>query len=451
MERQPREGIGRSPTDAAGAGTERRLAAWRQAVTGNVLNLGLVSLFTDLSSEMMNPLLPVFISGLLAPGPDVAARTALFVGLLEGIAETTSSLLKIAAGSWSDRLGRRKTLVAFGYGFSSLCRPLMAIAQSAWHAVALKFLDRVGKGIRTSPRDALIGDSVAAEHRGLAFSLHRAMDHTGAIVGPLAALALLQLLLGRTMWHGSASVPTPAEMRALRWLFALALFPGVGAMAVILWRVREAGARAPAARAEAGAAPAAARPLPGRFRAFVGIAALFALGNSSDLFIVFLGRARFGFSLVHLVGLWIALHVAKVAFSLPGGIISDRVGRRPVIVAGWLVYAAIYLGLAATRTAHGFVALVIAYGFYHGMTEGVEKALVADFAPPERRGTAFGIYHGAVGLAALPASLLFGVVWRLYGPALAFGLGATLAAVATLLLVLLLVSAGGVPASEDGR
>ena len=410
--------------------------SWRQAVSGNVLAMGLVSLFTDFSSEMMNPLLPVFITGLLAPGPDVAARAALFVGLMEGIAETTAAVLKIYSGRISDRLGRRKLLVIVGYGLSSLCRPLTAAAANVAQVIALKFADRVGKGLRTSPRDALIGDSVSREFRGLAFSFHRAMDHLGAVLGPLVAIGVLYALLGKVVWQGSTAQPTAEEMKAMRWLFAFAVVPGLLAMLALIGKVQEV---KPAATASVGGAGGAAtRSLPRRFYAFVGVVALFALGNSSDMFIVFLGWTRFGFGLSEIVALWVGLHVVKLAFSLPGGMLSDRIGRRPVIVAGWLVYALIYLGLAFAGSAAVFVGLVLAYGFYYGMTEGAEKALVVDFAPAELRGTAFGIYHGAVGLAALPASLIFGAVWKFYGPTAAFGIGAALAGVATLLLLLLL-------------
>ncbi|MBN2449733.1 MAG: MFS transporter [Lentisphaeria bacterium] len=410
--------------------------------------MGLVSLFTDFSSEMMNPLLPIFIAGLLAPGSDVTARAALFVGLMEGIAETTSALLKIVSGRISDRLGKRKVLVLVGYGLSSLCRPLMAAAVHIPQVVLLKFFDRVGKGIRTSPRDALIGDSVPREHRGLAFSFHRSMDHSGAIIGPLVAILVLYGLLGRTMWKGSTAQPGAEEMRALRWLFAVALLPGLAAMVTLAAKVRETTVPAQTGK-EAASLQGTWRRLPGRFYAFVGVVALFALGNSSDMFIVFLGWTRFGFGMLQVVALWIGLHISKIVFSIPGGLLSDRIGRRPIIIAGWLVYAAIYLGLAVGRSSLFFVFLVLAYGFYHGMTEGAEKALVADFTPADLRGTAYGLYHGAVGLAALPASLVFGAVWRAFGPAPAFGLGAALAASAAVLLAVLLRASSAMPGMRE--
>jgi len=415
---------------------------WRSAVRGNVLAMGLVSLFTDISSEMMNPLLPIFIAALVG-----GLKAALWVGLTEGIAETTASVLKIFSGRLSDKLGKRKALVVAGYGVSSAARPAMSLAGlvvtalPALQVVVLKFLDRVGKGVRTSPRDALIGDSVGPGVRGLAFSFHRAMDHFGAVLGPLAAIGILYAFLGYSRWGArptGEAVPAE-EVAAMRWLFVVALVPGIAAMVTLLGKVREIAPKAASAEPQL----SAWRRLPRRFYAFVGIVAVFALGNSSDMFLLLYAWSRFGMSLVGLVALWIVLHVSKIVFSIPGGVLSDKLGRRPIIVAGWIVYALVYLGMGwSGRAAWEFWALFVVYGFYYGMTEGVEKALVADFVPSEHRGTAFGIYHGAVGLAALPASVLFGVVWTAlgepWGPRVAFTAGAALAGVAAALLIVLL-------------
>jgi MFS family permease len=412
-------------------------AGWRAAVRGNVLMMGLVSLWTDFSSEMIYPLLPVFFTGLVPSG-----WVAVYVGLMEGVAETTASLLKLFSGRLSDALGRRKILAVVGYGISTGCRPLMALATAGWHTVVLRFGDRVGKGIRTSPRDALISDSVGQDHRGLAFSFHRAMDHVGAILGPIAAVGILYAFLGYGLWQGDARKATAEEMRALRWLFAIALIPGLAAMIALVGRVREIRPQ-PIQRRDARTTQTttAWRRLPGRFYAFVGIVTLFALGNSSDLFLVFYGQTRFGFGLLELIGLWVALHVSKVVFSFPGGIISDKIGRRPLIIAGYAVYTGVYLGMACVSQPWQFWALIAAYGCYYGMVEGAEKALVADFVASEHRGTAYGLYHGAVGLAALPASLMFGVFWKTVGPRAAFGIGAGLAAMAAVLLAALLSAA----------
>jgi MFS family permease len=421
-------------------------SSWRSAIRGNVLMMGLVSLFTDFSSEMMNPLLPLFIAGLVPLG-----WAPLYVGLMEGVAEATASILKLFSGRISDKLGKRKALVLLGYGISTLARPAMALAMAGWHIVTLKFFDRVGKGIRTSPRDALIGDSVDKSYRGLAFSFHRSMDHAGAVLGPLAAILIALWftahlnLPGMTFWKKmDANVRPPEDMmHLLRLLFAVALVPGIAAMTVLFAYVREIVPKAPA--------PGAARTLEGwqslprRFFAFVAIVTVFALGNSSDLFLLVYAWEKFGMGLVQIVILWIVLHISKIVFSLPGGALSDKLGRRPVIIAGWIVYALVYLGMAVASEQWQFWALFIIYGFYYGMTEGAEKALVADFVPSQQRGTAFGAYHGAVGVAALPASLLFGVLWVWLdkiqyglGPRVAFSVGAGLAALAALLLGILL-------------
>jgi MFS family permease len=419
------EGPGGRATGASGpTATADPAGGWRTALRGNVLWIGLVSLLTDLASEMMNPLLPIFVSGLVPVG---AAPVVL--GAMEGLAEATASLIKLVSGRLSDRLGVRKPLVLLGYGLSTLARPAMALAGVGWHVVGLKFVDRVGKGLRTSPRDALLADAAPPGQRGLVFSFHRAMDHTGAVFGPLVAIAALYLLLGQAFWRGSATTVGADEMAALRMVFAAGLIPGLAAMACLVFGVREL---APAARD-----PAAPRvPLPRRFHGFVGVATLFALGNSSDLFLLLYARERFGLGALGLVALWVVLHVAKVVCSLPGGLLADRLGRRPAIVVGWTIYTLCYLGFALGPSLAQMVGLLLAYGLYYGLTEGALKAMVADFTAPSERATAFGVFHAAVGLAALPASLLFGVFWAELGAPAAFSIGAALAAVATVLLLL---------------
>ncbi len=422
--------------DSRQAGISAPAASWRNAIRGNVLMMGLVSLFTDFSSEMINPLLPLYIAGLLADGSGGLVLALPFVGIMEGIAETTASLLKIFSGRISDAVGKRKALVVFGYGISTIARPVLALAASVPQVITLKFFDRVGKGVRTSPRDALIGDSVGPECRGLAFSFHRAMDHAGAILGPLAAVAILYMLLGGELWHGGTDAPTSGEMTALRWVFAAALLPGIAAMISLVTRVREI---KPPPHEHSAAGPHGVRPhLPGKFYVFVAITTLFALGNSTDMFLVLLARTDFGMGLAGLIAVWIVLHLSKIAFSIPGGVLSDRLGRRPIIVAGWAVYAMVYFGLAFSSQMWQFWMLIIAYGVYYGLTEGAAKALVTDFVPGDRRATAFGVYHAAEGLAALPASVAFGFLWSWLGRAAAFGFGAALAAFAAILMAVLL-------------
>ncbi len=375
----------------------------------NVVALAAVSFLTDVSSEMIYPLLPLFLTRVLG-------ATATGVGLVEGLAESTAALLKLASGWWSDRARRRKPLVVAGYGLASLARPLVAVAGSLAQVLAIRVVDRVGKGLRTSPRDALIADSVDPSIRGRAFGVHRAADHAGAAVGPLLAFAALR-------W--GADVP-------LRTVFALAAVPAALSVVVLVAGVREA-PRAPAA---AGLASGPATPLGGAFRAYLAILLLFTLGNASDAFLL-LRAAQLGVPTALVPVLWSLLHVVKSTSSAWGGALSDAVGRKPLIVAGWAVYAAVYLLFGrASAPWHAWVLFAV-YGTYFGLTEGVEKALVADLVPAARRGAAFGWYNLALGVGALPASVLFGVVWDRLGAAAAFGLGAALAVSAALALALL--------------
>ena len=366
----------------------------------NVVTLAGVSLLTDASSEMIYPLLPLFLVGTLG-----ASATAL--GAIEGAAESTAALLKLASGWWSDRVRRRKPLVVAGYLLAAAARPLVGLASSAAQVLAIRLTDRVGKGIRTSPRDALIADSVDAGARGRAFGFHRAGDHAGAVVGPLVAFALLE-------WGGLS----------LRTLFLLAAIPGALAVLVLVLGVREV----PRA-ARASATPDLGQPMGRRFWLYLGVLLLFTLGNATDAFLL-LRASQLGVAASLVPILWAMLHVVKAASSTPAGALSDRLGRRPLIVAGWTLFALVYLALAlATREWQAW-ALFAVYGLFFGLTEGVEKALVADLVPAGRRGAAFGWYNLAIGLGALPASLLFGIVWDRFGSTAAFLYGATLALVA---------------------
>jgi MFS family permease len=406
-----------------------QLADIRRAIKGNILFLGLVSFFTDLSSEMIYPLLPVFFTGLVPP-----AWAAIYIGLMDGIAESTSSLLKIYAGNLSDKFGSRKPLALGGYAISSLARPLMAIAMVGWHVVALRFFDRIGKGIRTSPRDALLSESVDCDVRGLAFSFHRMMDHAGAVGGPLLATLFLYLTLGSNiLWQKGGGAATADEMHALRIVFAIALIPGLAAT-ITIWRwVKDTPLKArPVDSCEPKLRQAS--KLPSGFYVFLGAVVLFTLGNSSDLFLIFFAQTRFGLGLGWVIALWILLHVSKIIFSLPGGRFSDKKGRRLAIIYGWLIYVAVYVAIPFSSSIWMICALLFIYGAYYGMTEGAERALVADLVESSMRGRAYGLFHGAVGLAALPASLLFGLFWSQLGPTKAFLIGASLAASAVIVL-----------------
>lgn len=388
---------------------QSRPARSKSRLPRTVLALAAVSLLTDASSEMIYPLLPLFLSSVLG-----ASATAL--GAIEGAAESVAALLKLGSGVWSDRLTRRKPLVVVGYAVASIVRPLIGVAQNAWHVGALRVTDRIGKGIRTSPRDALIADAVDKTQRGAAFGLHRAGDHLGGVLGPVLAFALLQ-------WWGLS----------LRTVFLLAAIPAALSLVVLIAGVREQRKGQPrGSDVRAGDVTA----LGSGFWKYLSVLFLFALGNASDAFLL-LRASALGVSAAHVPLLWSAHHVVKALANVRGGALSDRIGRRPLIIAGWAVYAIVYLAFARASVAWHAWALFLAYGLYFGLTEGTEKAFVTDLVPERLRGTAFGWFNFTLGLAAFPASLIFGVLWDKRGAATAFGVAAILAFVASLLLVVL--------------
>jgi len=377
-----------------------------------VKTLGLVSLLTDASSEMIYPLLPSFLSGVLRAGPA-------FLGLIEGTAEALASLLKLVSGRLSDRAPHRKPFLVFGYGLSSFARPLVALAATPVHVLLVRLADRFGKGVRSAPRDAMLASVVAREDRGRAFGFHRAMDHAGATIGPLLASAALFAGLD------------------LRTVFALAWVPGLLALAALVFGVKEDEApppepEAPSAGPRAGETPRTARP----FRLYLLVLVLFALGNSTDAFLL-LRAQELGVTLAFIPLLWTFHHVVKAALSTVGGALSDRAGRRRVIVLGWAIYAVAYLGFARARGPFMVLVLFAVYGLFHALTEGPEKAFVADLSPTTERGRAFGLYHAVTGAMILPGNLLTGLLWQRYGAGVALMTGAALAAVAALGLLLL--------------
>lgn len=381
----------------------------RSAIPATVVALGVVSFLTDFSSEMIYPLLPVFLTEVLGAG-------AMALGVVEGVAETTAAIVKVASGTLTDRWRRRKPLVFAGYGVSSIARPLIGAA-AAWPAVVtLRFIDRVGKGVRTAPRDALIADTTPPASRGASYGFHRAMDHAGAVVGPLAAAGLL-LIPGMT----------------LRTVFFLAAVPAA-AVILVLWL----GVHEPPSSRPRNEQPvrlvAGSRELGPDFRRLLVALGVFTLGNSTDAFIL-LRFVDAGLGAGWVAVLWSAHHVVKVVATSFGGRFSDAVGRKSLITAGWALYAAVYLGFGLTSALPGLVALFMIYGIYFGLTEPVEKAWVAGLAPASLRGTAFGLYNGVIGLAALPASLLFGALYSGVGPLAAFGTGSALAVAAVFLVL----------------
>ena len=398
--------------------------ASRPRLGRNVVALAVVSLLTDVSSEMIYPLLPVFLTVTLG-------ASATMLGVIEGLAESTASVLKLASGWWSDRVKRRKPLIVAGYGLAAVMRPLMAMAQSAPQVLAIRVADRIGKGIRGAPRDALIADSVDKAIRGRAFGFHRAMDHAGAFAGPLIAFVLLS-------WVG-------LELRSVFWWAAV---PGALSVIVLVACVREkavlgrsVGPEGPGApdhvlgRADGADTQQAVAPrLPRSFWTYLGIVFVFTLGSSTDAFLL-LRANELGVPIALSGLLWAGLHAVKSVLSTSGGALSDRFGRMPVMTAGWIVYALVYFGFAAASTPWHAWALFLGYGVFFALTEGAERALVADLVPADRRGAAFGWFHLTIGLGALPASLLFGVLWDRAGSHTAFVVGASLAMAASLALI----------------
>ncbi len=369
--------------------------------------LGWVSFFADVASEMVFPILPSFIASTLGAG-------AAGLGIVEGIADSTASIFKLISGWISDRLPKRLPLVVGGYSLTAISRPLIGMA-TGWPMVAVfRFFDRMGKGLRTAPRDAVLSTSVDASMRGRAFGLHRSMDHAGAVVGPLICAALL--------WSAVS----------IRQFFYWALIPGLLAVACILLFVREDAPAPSNAREERSAEDGS--KIPSAFRKYLVCVGLFSLGNSSDAFLLFRFQQH-GVALAWIAVLWAAHHLVKSFSTYFGGTWADRFGRMPMIILGWAVFCIVYLCFGFAATTWLMAAVFMLYGVYFGLSEPAEKAVVADLVPAESRGSAFGLFHGTVGIMALPASVLFGLLWAKFGAGTAFGFGAALAIAASTLLV----------------
>jgi len=373
---------------------------------------------------MIYPLLPVFLASVLG-------ANASFIGAIEGVAETTASLLKLVSGWWSDKVGRRKLLVVIGYGIATFARPFTAMARSATQVLAIRLTDRIGKGIRTSPRDALLADSAPPHARGRAFGFHAASDNAGAVLGPLLAFMFLKMQ-GVGALDGSKHL-LPRDEQALRNVFWLAAVPGLIALAILIVVVRDVPRRDSGERAAEGSISAMGGGLTKRFWAYLVVVLVFTLGNSTDAFLL-LRANQLGVPVAMAPILWALLNFVKSATGAYGGQLSDTLGRKPLIVGGWLLYAAVYFAFGWAAAAWQAWALFAVYGIFYGMTEGTEKALVADIVPHTRRGSAFGWYNLAIGLGALPASLIFGAIWDRAGAPTAFVFGATLALIAALLM-----------------
>jgi MFS family permease len=371
----------------------------------NVKLLGWASLLNDTASEMVFPLLPLFLARLVGAG-------TIELGLLEGIAETVASLLKLWSGGRSDRSPSRKSYVVVGYLLATAARPLTALAAAPWHVIAGRTVDRVGKGVRTAPRDAMIADSTPAAQRGRAFGFHRAMDHLGAVLGPIAAYAFL-------WWR-------PDDLRTL---FVMTAVPGAVVVVLLVFGLRET------ARHDAGREPFSLTlaPFDRRFRTYLAALAVFTLGNTSDLFLI-QRSIDLGISAIWIPLLWGGLHVVKSLGNAVSGRAVDRFGPRAMILAGWMVYAVFYTAFAFVTTLSGMIVALAGYGVFYALTEPAEKTLVANLVPKERSGLAFGWYNFAIAATTLPGNVLFGVLYQHYGAATAFGWGAAMAAAAAVLL-----------------
>jgi MFS family permease len=412
---------------------EGKVGLWQRCrrLPRNVFAISLVSLLNDASSEVIYPLLPLFLALTLGASPAA-------IGLIEGAAESVSSLLKLFAGYFSDRRGRRKGLVVFGYALAGIVRPLLAFATSWYQVLGLRLADRVGKGIRSAPRDAMIADAATPEERGLAFGFHRAMDHAGAVVGPLLGYVILLLVAA------NKNAPTAGDYMKV---FLVASIPALAAVLVAAFFVRETHSRKQQQQQQAaisGLEPPrlSLRGFDGNFKRFLLIVALFTLSNSSDAFLLLRAQSA-GVSVATIPLLWAALHATKVLSSLVGGDLSDRLGRRALITSGWILYAAVYAGFAFISSVGEAWVLFLVYGVYFGLAEGAEKALVADLVRPEQRGTAYGLYNLAFGITVLPASLLMGALWSWHGAQTAFIVSACIGLSAALLLLATVSSSDG--------
>jgi MFS family permease len=423
-----------------------------------IIMLGIVSLFTDVATEMIYPLVPVFIAAL--------GSGAILLGIIEGVAETTASMLNLVSGIISDKVRKRKLLVLIGYSISSLVRPLTGLVTSAWQIIIIRMLDRVGKGIRSSPRDALIASSVNENIRGKSYGFHQAMDHIGAVLGPvLAIITLLTLFLVFGIKDSTS---------ALRWTFLLAIIPGILAVLTILFFVNESVPE----NGKGKLFTFSLKNFDKNFRNYLLIMILFTLGNSSDAFLLFRVQeaihksgavvdivdritplhdmvSGFGneaaqsdvINILFLPLIWAFFHIIKVIFSTPMGTLSDRIGRKIVINTGWAIYAFVYISFAllvflssGLQIIATFILFAV-YALFYAFTEGVQKAFVADLVSDEKRGTAFGLFNFSIGLGALPASIIFGFLYSHFdkvipgfGGTVAFGFGGTIAIISMVLL-----------------
>ncbi len=383
----------------------------------NLIPVSLASMFNDIASDMIYPLIPLFLSAVSG------VQTTFILGIIEGIAETVAAIGKYWFGELSDRARSKKPFAITGYTLSNASRPLMALASNWWTLFIFRFLDRVGKGIRTAPRDAILSGSTPRENRGFAFSFHRAMDNLGAVIGPLAA-SLILLIFAKDPHY-----PCIVDYQAVFWL---SLAPGLISVLIFVFFVKEdRSGHDPRSRPSAGKTPVRKD-----LRIFFAALFIFTLGNSSDAFLILRAKEA-GISVILIPVLWSFFHLFKISISPLFGKLSDRIGRVKPMIAGWILYCAVYFIFSLNLSAIMVWVIFAVYGIYFALTEGVEKALVADLAPKEAHGKAFGLYNGITGITKLPASILFGLLWRYFNYRIAFLTGAFFSLAAVIFFLLL--------------
>ncbi|MBI5056554.1 MAG: MFS transporter [Nitrospirae bacterium] len=387
----------------------------------NVFFTGLVSFFMDFSSEMIYPLVPIFLSSVLGVNKSV-------IGLIEGIAESTASLLKVFSGWLSDRMGKRKVLMVAGYGISALSRPVIALSTVWGHVLTFRFIDRFGKGIRGAPRDAIIAESTPRAELGRSFGFHRGMDTFGAVAGPAVAFVILSLFTGN-----------------YRLVFWLSMIPGIIAVVVILFFIKEQKINGAEVRKRGSAEGKdfRASELPNfrtnfdwRYKTFVAIATLFAIGNSSDVFLI-LKATSAGIKETQIPVLYLFFNLVYALTAMPAGILSDRIGRKRIILSGFVLFGFIYWGFAVATEQGHIWGLFLLYGVFMGLTEGIQKAYLGSIIPAECKATAYGIYNTFVGIAVFPASVVGGYLWDKFGPHATFYYGMSTAFISALIFLVI--------------
>ncbi|MEX2462386.1 MAG: MFS transporter [Paenibacillaceae bacterium] len=374
-----------------------------------ILVIGLVSLFTDLSSNMIVPILPIYLTTVLH-----IPLTS--IGIIEGIAESTASILKLFSGWITDRFGKHKLLMLIGYGLSNLTKPFFAISASWSQVLLIRFSDRFGKGIRTSPRDALLADATTKEDRGKSFGFRRALDALGAALGPVVAFGILAMYPGH-----------------YQLVFLLSVIPGTIALLLIIFFLKE---KAATHSLQQRVLPKISfKQMNPRFLGFSFISTLFAIGNFSDAFLA-LRAQNIGMIIAFIPLAFFVMNLSSSIFSMPIGILSDRIGRRSVLITGYLIFASIYLGFGIAKNVTWIWVLFILYGLYYAFTDGIQKAYIADIVPEGQRGTAMGTFNALTGLAALPASIIAGFLWQSFGPEVAFSVSGGIAILSALFMLI---------------